>query len=39
MKLSKTQLYKIGQSGGILGVLLELFLKTGMPLMKNVLCS
>ena len=32
-KLSKTQMYKIVQSGGFLQPLL----KTGMPLMKNVL--
>ena len=32
IKLSKTQLYKIGQSGGFLGRLLGLLLKTGLPL-------
>ena len=36
-KLSKTQLHKIGQSGGLLGRLLGPLLKTGLPLMKNVL--
>ena len=35
--LSKTQLHKIGQSGGFLGRLLGPLLKTGLPLMKNVL--
>ena len=33
IKLSKTQLHKIGQSGRVLGLLL----KPGLPLMKNVL--
>ena len=37
IKLSKTQLHKIGQSGGFLGRLLGPLLKTGLPLMKNVL--
>ena len=37
MKLSKTQLYKIGQSGGFLGRLLGPLLKTGLPLIGNVL--
>ena len=37
IKLSKTQLHKIGQSGGYLGRLLEPLLKTGLPLTKNVL--
>ena len=37
IKLSKTQLYKTGQSGGFLGRLLGPLLKTGLPLMKNVL--
>ena len=37
IKLSKTQLHKIGQSRGFLGRLLELLLKTRLPLMKNVL--
>ena len=36
-KLSKTQLHKIGQSGGFLGRILEPLLKTGLPLMENVL--
>ena len=37
IKLSKTQLHKIGQSGEFLGRLLGPLLKTGLPLMKNVL--
>ena len=37
IKLSKTQLHKIGQSGGFLGRLLGPLLKTGLPLMENVL--
>ena len=37
MKLSKTQLHKIGQSGGFLGRILGPLLKTGLPLMGNVL--
>ena len=37
IKLSKTQLSKIIQSGGFLGRLLGPLLKTGLPLMKNVL--
>ena len=37
MKLSKTHLHKTGQSGGFLGRLLGPLLKTGLPLMKNVL--
>ena len=37
IELSKTQLYKIGQSGGFLGRLLGLLLKNGLPLMKNIL--
>ena len=37
IKLSKTQLHKIGQSGGFLGRLLEPLLKTGLPLTGNVL--
>ena len=37
IKLSKTQLYKKGQSGDFLGGLLDSLLKTGLPLMKNVL--
>ena len=36
IKSSKTQLNKIGKSVGLLG-LLETLLKTGLPLMKNVL--
>ena len=37
IKLSKNQLNKIGQSGGLLGRLLGQLLKTGLPLMNNVL--
>ena len=37
IKLSKTQLYKIGQSGGFLGKILRPLLKTGLLLMKHVL--
>ena len=37
IKLSKTQLYKIGQSGGFLSRLLGPLLNTGLPWMKNVL--
>ena len=37
MKLSKTQLHKIGQSGGLLGRLLEPLLKTRLTLIRNVL--
>ena len=36
-KLSKTQLSKIIQPGGFLGRFLGPLLKTGLPLMKNVL--
>ena len=36
-KLSKTQLSKIVQSGGVLGRLLGSLLKTGSPLMKIVI--
>ena len=36
-KLSKNQLSKIVQSGGLLGKLLGPLLKTGLPLMKNVI--
>ena len=36
IKSSKTQLHKIGQSGGFSGRLLGRLLKTGLPLMKNV---
>ena len=34
IKLSKTQLYKMIQSGGFLGRLLGPLLKTGLPLIK-----
>ena len=37
IKLSKTQLSKIIQSGGFLGKLLGPLLKTGLPLIKNVI--
>ena len=37
IKLSKTQLHDIGQPGWFLGRLLGPLLKTGLPLMKNVL--
>ena len=37
MKVSKTQLSKIAQSGEFLGRLLEPLLKTGLPLMKKLL--
>ena len=37
IKLSKTQLPKIVQSGGFLGRLLGPLLKTGLPLIKNVI--
>ena len=37
MNLSKTQLHKIGQSQGFLGILWRLLLKTRLPLMKNIL--
>ena len=37
IKLSKTQLYKMIQSGGFLGRLLGPLLKTGLPLIKNVI--
>ena len=36
-KLSKTQLHKIGQSGEFLGRLSGPILKTGLPLLGNVL--
>ena len=39
MKLSKTQLHKIGQSGGSLGRCLGPLLKTGLLLMKNAIES
>ena len=37
IKLSKTQLFKIGQLGELLGRLLGPSLKPGLPLMKNAL--
>ena len=37
IKLSKTQLYKMGQSGGFLDRFLGPLLKTGLPLVKNAL--
>ena len=37
IKFSKTQLSKMIQSGGGLGKLLGLLLKTGLPLIKNVI--
>ena len=37
IKLSKTQLHKIGQLGRFLGRSLGPLLKTGLPSMKNVL--
>ena len=37
IKLWKTQLHKIGQSGGFLGRLFGPLLKTGLPLIGNVL--
>ena len=37
IKLSKTQLPKIVQSGGFLGRLLGPLLRTGLPLMKSVI--
>ena len=37
IKLSKTQLSKMMQSGGFLGRLLGPLLKTGLPLIKNVI--
>ena len=39
IKLSKTQLHQIGPSGGLLGRLLGPLLKTGLPLIGNVLKS
>ena len=39
IKLSKTQLHKIGQLRGLLGRLLGPLTKTGLPLMKNILKS
>ena len=37
IKLSKTQLHKISQSGGLLGRLLGSLLKTGLSLIRNVI--
>ena len=37
IKLSKTQISKMIQSGGFLGRLLGPLLKTGLPLLKNVI--
>ena len=37
MKLSKTQISKMIQSGGFLGRLLGPLLKTGLPLMKHMI--
>ena len=37
VKLSKTQLYKMIHSGGFLDRLLGPLLKTGLPLIKNVI--
>ena len=37
IKLSKAQISKIIQSGGVLGKLLGLLLKNGLPLIKNVI--
>ena len=37
LKLSKAQFSKIIQPGGFLGRLLDPLLKTGLPLMKNVI--
>ena len=37
LKLSRAQISKIIQSGGFLGRLLGLLLKTGLPLIKNVI--
>ena len=39
IKLSKSQLSKVIQSGGFLGRLLGPLLKTGLPLIKNVIES
>ena len=39
IKLSKTQLSKMIQSGGFLGGLLGPLLRTGLPLIKNVIKS
>ena len=37
IELSKTQLSKMMQSGGFLGILLGPWLKTGLPLIKNII--
>ena len=37
LKLSKAQIYKSIQSGGFLGRLFGPLLKTGLPLIKNVI--
>ena len=37
IKLSKTQISKMIQSGGFLGKILGPLLKTGLPLLKNVI--
>ena len=37
IKLAKAQISKITQSGGFLGKLLDPLLKTGLPLIKNVI--
>ena len=37
IKLSKTQLHKIGQSGGFLGKPFRPLLKSGLPLIENIL--
>ena len=37
IKLSKTQLHKIGLSGGFLGRILRLLLNAALPLKKNLL--
>ena len=39
IKLSKTQLSKLIQSGGFLGRLLGSLLRTGLPLMKSLIQS
>ena len=39
IKLSKAQISKIIQSGGFLGKILSPLLKTGLPLIKNVIKS
>ena len=39
IKLSKTQLSKMIQSGGFLGRLLDLLLKIGLPFMKNLISN